>query len=87
MQTEIKESVRLIKKEIQDHIDTLNEKDDEGEEMLWSYRNEIDTNDDRQDESISELVASADFDSTEFNIGFEQGYLRGLEVALSVIKK
>ena len=77
----------LIQKEIQDHIDTLNEKDEEGEEMFWNYRSEIDTNEDRQDESIAELVESADFDSTEFNIGFEQGYMRGLEVALSVIKE
>ena len=77
----------LIQKEIQNHIDTLNEKDEEGEEMFWNYRSEIDTNEDRQDETIAELVADADFDSTEFNIGFEQGYLRGLEVALSVIKK
>jgi hypothetical protein len=71
----------LIQKEINDHIKTLNSEDFE------HYRREIDTNEDRQDETVAELVASADIDSVDFNIGFEQGYMRGLEVALSILNK
>lgn len=74
----------LIQKEIKDHIDTLNEKDEEGEETYEHYKVELCGD---PDDMISELIRDADIDSTEFNIGFEQGYLRGLEVALSVIKE
>lgn len=76
----------LIQKEIQNHFDTLNEKDEEGDEVFATYRSELEYQAD-EEETIAELIASADIDSIDFNIGFEQGYLRGLEVALSVIKE
>jgi hypothetical protein len=78
---------QLIQKEIDEAIATLNFIEEDGSECYAHYRAEIDFTDDRKDETIAELVASADFDNIDFNVGFEQGYLRGLEVALSVIKE
>lgn len=75
----------LIKKELQDHIDTLNEKDEEGDEVYSQYRSELEYQAD-EEETIAELIKNADIDSVDFNIGFEQGYMRGLEVALSHCK-
>lgn len=76
----------LIQKELDEAIKSLNEKDENGEEVFSYYRDDLDYNEERAGETIAELIESADIDSTEFNIGFEQGYLRGLEVALSVVK-
>jgi hypothetical protein len=84
---ELMELKANIKRELTEQIDNLNAKDEEGNETYGHYRSELDYNDDRTDESISELIISADIDSTEFNIGFEQGIIRGLEIALSHCKK
>jgi len=84
---ELGEAKAKIQKELQDHIDTLNEKDEEGEETYSQYRFTLDYNDDQQEETIAELIENADIDSVDFNIGFEQGYMRGLEVALSRFNK
>lgn len=85
---ELKEKTReKIQKEINNCKDALNEKEDDGGEVFSHYRSEIDFTGDREGETISELIESADIESTEFNIGFEQGYLRGLEVALSIVKQ
>lgn len=87
----LEETRNKIQKELDDHIETLNEVEEDGDgekyEVFSHYRADLDYNDNQKDESIAELVRDADIDSTEFNIGFEQGYLRGLEVALSVVKK
>jgi hypothetical protein len=72
-----------VKKELQDHIDTLNEKDEEGEEVFSQYRMTLDFNDNEPEKTTADLVREADLDNVDFNIGFEQGYMRGLEVALS----
>lgn len=77
----------LIQKELQDHIDTLNQKEEDGEEVLSYYRAELDLFGDSKEETIAELIENADLDNTDFNIGFEQGYMRGLKVALSVFNK
>lgn len=76
----------LIQKELDEAIATLNERDEDGDEVFSNYRAELDYNGYKDEESIDELIAGADLDSTDFNIGFEQGYLRGLEVALSTLK-
>lgn len=59
---------------------------DEQKEMLnndfESYREELSYNDNTT--TIAELVENANLDSVDFNIGFEQGYMRGLEIALSL---
>lgn len=75
-----------IQKEIDEYIEELNSKEEDGEEVYSHYRSELDYNDDRKDETIAELIRDADLDCTDFNIGFEQGYMRGLEVALSLTK-
>ena len=76
----------LIQKEIDEAIAHLNEKDEEGDEVYSHYRAELEYQAD-DEETIAELIKNADIDSTDFNIGFEQGYMRGPEVALSVIKE
>lgn len=69
-----------IQKELDEHRQMLNDE-------CLSYKIEL-TNDDQDNtETVADLVRDADIDSIEFNIGFEQGYMRGLEVALSIIKK
>jgi hypothetical protein len=50
------------------------------------YRDELDPEGERKEETTAELIEGADFENVDFNIGFEQGYLRGLEVALSHFK-
>lgn len=84
MITEIKNK---IQEELDDHITTLNEKDEEGDEMFSYYRSELEYGADESEETIADLVENADIDSVDFNIGFEQGYMRGLQVALSHFKE
>jgi hypothetical protein len=76
-----------IQEAILEQVKMLNEKDEKGEDVFSSYRMELDFNDDKQNTTTAELVRDADIDSVDFNIGFEQGYLRGLETALSLINK
>lgn len=65
-----------IQKEIDEHITTLNEE-------YIHYKDELTNGDEDNISTVAELIRDADIDSIEFNIGFEQGYMRGLEVALS----
>ena len=37
-------------------------------------------------ENVAQAVYDCDYESIDFNIGFEQGYMRGLEVALTILK-
>lgn len=76
---------QLIQKEIDESIAHLNELDTDGEEVYSHYRDELQYKEDKS-ETIADLIQNADLDNTDFNIGFEQGYLRGLEVALSLLK-
>jgi hypothetical protein len=69
-----------IQKELDEHIKTLNED-------YLQYKIELTNGDEDNMELVSDLVRDADIDSIEFNIGFEQGYMRGLEVALSLTKE
>lgn len=75
---------QLIQKELDDHINNLNEKDENGE-VYSHYRSELDWNDSQPETPISDLVKDADLESPDFNIGFEQGYMRGIEQALSLL--
>ena len=37
--------------------------------------------------TVAEIVMEADIDSEEFNTGFEQGYIRGMESLLALSKE
>lgn len=69
-----------IKKELEEHKQTLNEE-------YLHYKDELTNGDENNTQTVAELIRDADIDSIEFNIGFEQGYMRGLEVALSHCKE
>jgi len=63
------------------------------EKEIADFKKELETYDqyreyDGGDEKLSivEIIESLDLDNLDFNAGFEQGYLRGLEVSLSIIK-
>jgi len=73
----MKNTKKLIQKELKDHIKSLNTdfKDQYGEELNV-----------QKGEKVSDAIDFADIDSIDFNIGFEQGFMRGLEVALSKFK-
>ncbi len=68
-----------IQQELDDHITTLNEE-------YSHYKDELTNGDENNTQTVAELVRNADIDDIKFNIGFEQGYMRGLEVALSHCK-
>lgn len=72
--------MNAIEKELQHHREMLNT------ELREQYAHELEL--DHEDESIdvAQAVLDCDYESMDFNIGFEQGYMRGLEVALSLIK-
>lgn len=75
---------KLIQEELDNHIFELNRKEDDGEEVYSHYRTECFDYLASDDETpISDLIKDADIESTDFNIGHEQGFMRGLEVALS----
>lgn len=76
---------KLIQKELDNYIDTLNLTEDDGEEVYSQYRDELSDTPEDDDTPISDLIRNADLESIDFNIGFEQGYMRGLEVALSLL--
>lgn len=40
-----------------------------------------------EDTKISELIMMADFMNIDFDIGFEQGYIRGMEEVLRKLKE
>lgn len=70
------DAFRDIVKEIHEHEEYINSKDDDGDYEFDSYLRctwkEFDT--------PLEAVENADIDSEDFNIWFEQWYLRGMEV-------
>jgi hypothetical protein len=66
-----------IQEELDNHIQELNE---DG----LSYKIELTNDDEDNTELVSDLIRDADLENIDFNIGFEQGYMRGLEVALSL---
>jgi len=75
------EAINALQKLIQEHKDTVDEDFD-------YYRYELNGDaEHNKDKKTSELVDLADIDSPDFNIGFEQGMMRGYEYALSVITK
>lgn len=81
----ITQQIKLIQKELNNYIIDLNAKDENGEEIYSHYRSELDFLDNDTETSISDLIKDADIESTDFNIGFEQGYMRGLEVAINLL--
>jgi len=68
-----------IQKEIDDHKESLMEYDEQ-------YRPEFDFPG-NEDKTIVELIEDCDWESPDFNIGFEQGYIRGMEVLLALSKE
>jgi hypothetical protein len=72
---------KLIKEEAQkmleEHIQELENYD--------HYRMELDPEDENPSKTIAELIRDADIDCIDFNIGFEQGYMRSLEELLNKI--
>lgn len=70
--------IQIIQKELDTYIKTLNE--------FEHYRSDLTNYEDDTETPISELIENADFDTPEFNIGFDQGYMRGLEVVLNLLK-
>ena len=72
-----KPSSEAIRKElgmmIESHKETVNKE--------MTYYEKPDEN-----ESNYEFVQNCDWESEDFNVGFEQGYARGLEVALNSIR-
>ncbi len=69
---------------IADEIKKQKECLDSGE---FDYYKDFLTNGNESDCSVSELVMSADIEGDEFNIGFEQGFIRGMEVILSDLQE
>jgi hypothetical protein len=76
--------IDILKQKLSEAITDLNQKDKDGQEVYSEYRAQLDYNNTAQSNTITELIQNADIDSIDFSIGFEQGYLRGLETALSV---
>lgn len=68
-------TTKQIEKEIADHRLSLEEYE--------QYRDSIAPD---STESIATLIEECDFESDDFNIGFEQGYIRGMENLLSLSK-
>jgi len=66
-----------VQKELDEHIEMLNT------EFKEQYEDELDL---EEGETVAEGIRDTDIDTIDFNIGFEQGYMRGLEVALSNFK-
>ena len=69
--------IETIKNELDNHIKELDEYE--------HYRGDLTNYKDEEETPISDLIRNADFESIDFNIGFEQGYIRGLEVAISLL--
>lgn len=70
--------IETIQNELDNHINELNED-------CSHYKDELTNYDEDNTELVSNLIKDADLESIDFNIGHEQGYIRGLEVALSLL--
>jgi hypothetical protein len=68
-------TTKQIEKELKDHRKSLKEYE--------HYRDSIAPD---SKEPIATLIEDCDFESDDFNIGFEQGYIRGMENLLSLSK-
>lgn len=73
------DAFRDIVKEIHQHEEYLNSKDDDDEYQFFHYMSECNQAWCGFDTPL-EAVQNVDFDNIDFNIWFEQWYLRGMEV-------
>lgn len=72
-------TLQRVQNTLDEHITTLNtEYEHYKDHLIDSYSNTENT------QTVAELVRDADIDSIEFNIGFEQGYMRALEEIVNV---
>jgi len=72
----MKTAIEFIKEEIRKQKEML-----DTDECLQSYRDELTNEEDKT--PTSQLIMEADLEDTAFNIGFEQGYIRGMESILA----
>lgn len=70
------ETIKRIEKEIADHKETLESYRDQYQDALGG----------NEEDSIAELIEDCDFESEDFNIGYEQGYISGMESILRTLK-
>lgn len=75
---EIWSKKELVKEALESHRYSLNSWDFE------HYRDSI--NSEETEMKISDMIEDCDFENEDFNIGFEQGYIRGMENILSLLQ-
>ncbi len=64
-----------IIKAIKDHKESLEE--------LTQYR-DMEVGIQEKDATIADIIMSCDWEGDDFDMGFEQGYIRGMEVILNL---